>query len=483
MKLKNCATLILLCLICIPMAYAQPSTFPAKSYISIEPAGLPGSQIREACQGKVCMLLSSGGYIMMRPTATALRSAGRLRFQVVNTESDSPLSPTEPLPIAKLHRDPVYLYPGSGYVINILDDKSSTLICRYVINRPKLIPVVQFYHAMMEDKKPFYTLTASSQAEQLSMSPGKIDLGLAERSDFKGLDVEYTLINQKTRKRQSGISKTGFHSLDLDANTVYELRLNYVTQKESVLVSYLYVKPYWYQASKTYLILAMILITIAAGLTVMVFKNKAGRSQKQQQKLEEAAIRLQSLLNPHFTFNALSTIQGLINTDRIEEANDYLEEFSALLRKTLSNSRNVFNSLDQELEMMRIYLRLESLRFNFSWNIEFPEDLDSSVIEIPTLLLQPIIENAIKHGISELGDKGLIQIICKETPEENSFVIKVKDNGKWQDKNPVLGYGLSLTTDRIKTINQLMKDKSIILHLNKESGTEVALTFHNWLIN
>src|SRR5690606_30741839 len=96
-------------------------------------------------------------------------------------------------------------------------------------------------------------------------------------------------------------------------------------------------------------------------------RKNLSKSKKEKSKLEESAIKLQSLLTPHFTFNALSSIQGLMNSGNIDDANKYLVEFSSLLRKSLSKSQLVFHSLNQELEMMEIYIRLEALRFNFNW--------------------------------------------------------------------------------------------------------------------
>jgi len=227
------------------------------------------------------------------------------------------------------------------------------------------------------------------------------------------------------------------------------------------------------------------ILLVAAVLCILAvtynFKRKIKISKGEQQKLEQAAIRLQSLLNPHFTFNALNTIQGLMNTNRIEEANHYLEEFSSLLRKTLSKSHHIYNNLDQELEMMRMYLDLEALRFNFAWNIEVDERINPSDIEIPTLLLQPIIENAIKHGLSRLGNKGQLLISCKLNEQNNNFIISVKDNGTWVDKNDNAGYGLSLTKERIQTINKLKTGQSIEFTFDTQIGTTAILTFRNWI--
>ena len=227
------------------------------------------------------------------------------------------------------------------------------------------------------------------------------------------------------------------------------------------------------------------ILIVAAVICILAvtynFKRKIKISKRAQQNLEQAAIRLQSLLNPHFTFNALSTIQGLMNTNRIEEANHYLEEFSSLLRKTLSKSHHIYNNLDQELEMMRMYLNLEALRFNFVWEIIIDEDINPVDIEIPTLLLQPIVENAIKHGLSRLGEEGKLLISCSKEKLNGNFSISIKDNGNWIEKIAGKGYGLSLTEQRISTINQLKAEQTIELTYNKQSGTTAILNFKNWI--
>jgi len=112
-----------------------------------------------------------------------------------------------------------------------------------------------------------------------------------------------------------------------------------------------------------------------------------------------------------------------------------------------------------------------------------PDDLNQSAIEIPTLLLQPLVENAIKHGINGLGQDGRLEIICKPGQEKASLIIVVKDNGKWIDKPSDSGYGLVLTRKRISTINKMKEDQDIVLEFHKGPGTEAVLIFYNWLNN
>ncbi|WP_254089671.1 sensor histidine kinase [Dawidia soli] len=259
-------------------------------------------------------------------------------------------------------------------------------------------------------------------------------------SDFRESDIEFSLINLETKQIEHHSENFDTADLALKAGTEYQLRFSYLLQPESVAVYYIRVNPRWYSRPITYVVLGIILVGAAFWFVTGGLKQKIRSFQKKHQKLEDAAIRLQAMLNPHFTFNALSSIQGLMNTGRVEEANHYLQEFSGLLRKTLTTNQRVFNTLDRELDMMGMYLRLEALRFNFSWHLHVAEGLDTATIEIPTLILQPLIENSIKHGISRLADKGELYILCKPGAETNSLVITIKDNGTCSTTNRDMDY-------------------------------------------
>jgi LytS/YehU family sensor histidine kinase len=269
--------------------------------------------------------------------------------------------------------------------------------------------------------------------------------------------------------------------LNVNSDTEYELRYNYLAQPETNGVKYIKIKPHWYQSIIIYSIFFLSLTTFGFYIITWKFRKKIKSSEAQQNKLEEEAMRLQSMLNPHFTFNALNSIQGLMNTGRTGEANTYLEEFGMLLRKSLSKNKDLFNSLDQELDMMRIYLRIEALRFDFQWEIIVSDVLHIAEIEIPTMLLQPLVENAVKHGVSSLKEQGQLIITCRE--EKNDLIIMIEDNGAWNSKTFVTGYGLALTHERIHTINTMQKDEQIFLSIDmdKDTGTQVILTFRNWL--
>lgn len=460
--------LIILFLLTFSLSYAQE-----KDYVQFDVSPYQGAQIKEVSKGKLTQVYTSVAFVNVQLTALFKTSPlyHRAYFNVKDTAQ---------LRLSTLDA-PIYLAPHQEFLIDILDPKNDSLIKRYVLQRPRMIPVIQFY-AEKKITQPFYSSPVNGKIGEVEFPPNAaVKLSIDERDDFKNLMTEYSLLNLKTRQQQHGVGLRSLSGLKFASNTDYELRVNYVLQKESTGVVYIHVKPYWYQSSLTYIILLTVLVIMAFVLLFLFLKKRIRYSQKQQQKLEQAALRLQSLLNPHFTFNALSSIQGLMNTDRIDEANQYLEEFSSLLRKTLTKSQQVFNNLEQELEMMRLYLKLEAFRFNFAWQIEVETNIQPSLIEIPTLLLQPLIENAIKHGLGPLGDQGALSIICKSSEKKDTFVIIVKDNGQWLDQNTPSGYGLALTQERIATINQMKKDQRITLHFDKQQGTQAVFTFHHWI--
>lgn len=139
---------------------------------------------------------------------------------------------------------------------------------------------------------------------------------------------------------------------------------------------------------------------------------------------------LQSQMNPHFIFNAFSSIQQFILTNHIDEAYDYLAKFSKLIRLVLESSQNKYISLQNELDLLQLYLEVEQLRtdYKFKFKIDINSDINIDSVSIPIMLIQPHVENAIWHGISHLkGKNGLIVIEVNEN--EKYILFTVTDNG------------------------------------------------------
>ncbi len=213
------------------------------------------------------------------------------------------------------------------------------------------------------------------------------------------------------------------------------------------------------------------------------YQQKRGNQLlKQKQETETSILKLKSIqsqLNPHFIFNSLSSIQSLINSNEINAANEYLSRFSDLMRNTLVQSNNLFQKLDKEINILDTFLKLEQLRFQFSYQITTDGIINKFDTEIPSLLLQPIVENAVKHGVSGLREKGVIQIYFYLGGAD--MLVEIKDNGPgFRNVSEENGYGLKLTDDRIKLLNNLMKEQEIIKNIyRKDDETVVQLIFKN----
>jgi len=171
----------------------------------------------------------------------------------------------------------------------------------------------------------------------------------------------------------------------------------------------------------------------AAGLIVLFFnrrmaeiKNKAAL-QQQLRELEGKALRAQ--MNPHFIFNSLNAIQELIITGNIDHGYQYLSDFSRLLRLVLNNSEKNLVPLSAELEMIRLQLSLESLRFknSFSYHIETDRLVEPEMTRIPPLLTQPYVENAIWHGLRHKEGEKNVWVRIKE--KDGRLHIEIEDNG------------------------------------------------------
>ncbi|ODS81396.1 MAG: hypothetical protein ABS46_11565 [Cytophagaceae bacterium SCN 52-12] len=223
--------------------------------------------------------------------------------------------------------------------------------------------------------------------------------------------------------------------------------------------------------------LTFLLISIFVYFYIRKRLRKAA-TEAQKANLELQAI--QSQLNPHFVFNALSSLQGLINKNETEKANDYLSGFSRLLRNTLNDSGKEMVPLSVEITNIDNYVRLEQLRFGFSYEI-VTDELISWVqhTEIPSLLIQPAVENAIKHGIASLGNAG--QLTIKFSGDGSDLFISIKDNGRgFKPGTTSEGKGLSLTQERIRLLNKQRHRISMNISSGPE-GTEVVLIFKKWL--
>lgn len=200
-------------------------------------------------------------------------------------------------------------------------------------------------------------------------------------------------------------------------------------------------------------------------------------------QLEKRMLRAQ--MNPHFIFNSLNSIKHLINSNDKENALKYLSKFSKLLRQVLESSVNISLVLKEEIELLKIYVELEALRFDNSFNYSFniDENLDLYQNEVPMLLVQPYIENAIVHGLLPLEGPKHLQISFNDktdhiecTIEDNGVGFNPKSN---EGKEKRTSRGMSITEKRINALRKF-SDQELIkienLGNGDKTGTRVTIS-------
>ncbi len=158
---------------------------------------------------------------------------------------------------------------------------------------------------------------------------------------------------------------------------------------------------------------------------------------------------LQARINPHFLHNSLNSIAGLVHDDP-DKAEQMTLLLSKLFRYTTGAKDQHFNSIKEELEIVKTYLAIEQVRFGDRLTYELNVEKGLENKQIPRFLLQPIVENAIKHGISKLSQQGLIRI--EITKENNDLILAVHDNGAPFSDNFFTGYGLQSIQDKLKLL-------------------------------
>ena len=228
---------------------------------------------------------------------------------------------------------------------------------------------------------------------------------------------------------------------------------------------------------------------LCAGLLLWFFLYRRYQKQLARER-EKASVQYQlmsfeqkalnAMMNPHFVFNAMGSIQYLLNKGEIEAANDYLVKFSRLSRKSLETSQVEFCSLDDEIERLTLYLQLEKMRLNgrMSFEITVDEQMDTEKINIPTLILQTYVENAVIHGAAAVSRPTHLAI--RFFTDGSVLAVDIADDGP--GFNPVdtarrsLRFGLSATEKRLALLTRITgKDHHVTVHSPVDGGIGVRV--------
>jgi ligand-binding sensor domain-containing protein len=248
----------------------------------------------------------------------------------------------------------------------------------------------------------------------------------------------------------------------------------------------------------------IILSAIAVSGVVFIILYQSAKNIEQKAK-QEAAIKLKineaeqkalrAQMNPHFIFNALNSIQRYVIAKDTFAAYNYLEKFSKLIRAILENSQYKKISLDEELQTIDLYIQIESLRFDnkFSYSIAIAPNVNRD-FKIPTMLIQPFIENAIWHGLLPKKDKTDLKLDIEIYSQASFLIIEIEDNGIGRKRSEEIkennrlkknSLGMKITQERIDSLNNGLNETGINLEIidlldnqANPKGTKVCISIN-----
>lgn len=397
--------------------------------------------------------------------------------------------------------------PGLGYSTIYFPEDNKMVFNYYpyinILTLDSVLPVqrqpsLKITSFMINGEEKLSVPTESNLAFKLNYQENDIDISFANlsfvhsfnnryRYKLVGLDTTWTTTysNKISYKRLP----SGDYTLLLKASDASG-RWGEVIRKVEIRISPVFYSTIWFQMS---------ILSVLALLGYFYYRHRINRVRiteslkskynKELSKLELKALRAQ--MNPHFIFNSLNSIQKFIFDKDEYAASQYLTKFSRLIRYILEHSNLDYVTIREEMEMLRYYLELELLRFDkqFTYKFEISEKVDEGWL-IPTMIIQPHVENAIWHGLMHKEGNGHMLVSFNLNPQ-GKLLINIEDNGIGREMASELkskqlykkrSFGSSLSQQKLKTLAQLHNieyDFSIVDLKdieNKSMGTRVEIT-------
>lgn len=364
---------------------------------------------------------------------------------------------------------------------------------------PKKATAFDYTHELIIEKIVADNVTQNISDLHLSTNTTKLEFqyNVPFFNDSKNLLFQYKLDGKDSEWSEPTSTKiVSFHNLD-PGNYIFRVRIygsfNTNLNKEKKVL-FIIPFPFW----RTNLFISIVFILCISLISLIIYLRIRHIKLRELKKVEinknYATLELkalQSQMNPHFIFNCLNTIKYFIAIDDKASANKYLGKFSKLIRMFLEHSNNNYISLEAEINLLTLYIELEQLRLEngFEYTLSIDPQLNLNEIEIPGMLFQPLVENAIHHGLRELTHNGILNLIFDK--KENKLVGTIRDNGigrlnslakKGQDLTEHTSLGLKSIEERIKTINYIKGDEikiNVIDEINNNNepiGTSITIT-------
>lgn len=312
-------------------------------------------------------------------------------------------------------------------------------------------------------------------------------IDFSENSDFS---YKYQLLPIQKKWVTTTSSQISFNDLPPKS---YQLHIKSKGKSKSFSFK---ITPLWYQTLLAKLLFIVLGIVFITALILLVRKrelNKQAIKLNAKRKLAEFELyALRSQMNPHFVFNSLNAIQYYLTDNKIELSEKYLVKFSKLIRMFFDLSKESYISIKDEIKLLNAYLEIEKLRFGDDFNYLIHVDTELNFDhKIPAMLLQPIVENAVNHGLFHKIGEGLIKIQFNKK-SKNTFEISIEDNGigrkkaaaiKGHSLNKHLSKSTEILQERIELINESNTCKITykVSDVDKQNhlGTRVTLVFDN----
>ena len=232
----------------------------------------------------------------------------------------------------------------------------------------------------------------------------------------------------------------------------------------------------WYETTIARVLAVMVLLLLAflayQYRIAQIRKEERLRTQYERQLADVEMSALRAQMNPHFIFNCLNSIENFIIKNDTYRASTYLHDFARLIRLILQNSRAQYIPLKDELEALEIYLEMESLRFTnkFEYEIMVEPEVDINTLEVPPMIIQPYVENAIWHGLIPKGEPG--RLVVHLSMKDGVLSCSIEDNGIGRKRSAEINskrkhdkpksMGMSITSERINIMNNLYNTNTTI---------------------
>ena len=241
----------------------------------------------------------------------------------------------------------------------------------------------------------------------------------------------------------------------------------------------------------------IIIIILLVVFLIVIFRNKQKLKKEKEKyelknKISELELKVvKAQINPHFISNSLAAIQELMYTNHIEKGVQYLAKFSFFLRQVLNYSDENYIYLAEEIELIKLYIELEKLRFNenFNFELKIDESIDIEQLLIPSLIIQPFVENAIWHGLIPIKEKNNLKLLIYVYLKDGFPIIEIEDNGIGRDLSKSIqekSKGTKLMFEKFDSLNRLNNTTNYKIDIIdlfseeiKQIGTKIIIQLDN----